>query len=275
VIRYCEAPDGVRLAYATAGDGPPLVKAANWLNHLEYDWRSPIWAPLLHELVRDFTLVRYDARANGLSDWDVPEVSFDAFVQDLEVVADAAGLERFPLLGVSQGCAVSITYAVRHPERVSKLILYGGYTRGATRRGRPGEEEEGEAIATLMAQGWGRENPAYRQIFTLRFIPEGTPEQHQWLNDLQRVTASPENAVRIRRALNVIQVDHLMAEVSVPTLVLHVRDDAIVPFEEGRRMAARIKGARFVALEGRNHLIMEGEPSWPRFLEEIRAFLAE
>jgi class 3 adenylate cyclase/pimeloyl-ACP methyl ester carboxylesterase len=275
VIRYCQAPDGVRLAYATAGAGPPLLKASNWLNHLEYDWQSPIWAPLLHELVRDFTLVRYDERATGLSDWDAPEVSFDAFVQDLETVADAAGLERFALLGVSQGCSMSIAYAVRNPERVSKLVLYGGYVRGATRRGRPGEEEEGEAIVTLMKQGWGKANPAYRQIFTSRFIPEGTPEQHQWYNDLQRMTASPENAVRIRRAINVIHVEHLLEEVSVPTLVLHCRGDETVPFEEGRRMASRIKGARFVALEGRNHLIMEGEPSWPRFLDEIRTFLAE
>jgi len=275
VIRYCSAPDGVRLAYAMAGDGPPLVKAANWLNHLEYDWQSHVWAPLLHELVRDFTLVRYDERANGLSDWDVPEVSFDAFVQDLEAVADAAGLERFSLFGVSQGCSVSIAYAVRHPERVSKLVLYGGYARGATRRGRPGEEEEAEAIVTLMAQGWGRDNPAYRQIFTSRFMPGATREQQQWFNDLQRMTASPENAVRIRRAINVIQVEDLLPQISVPTLVLHCRGDEIVPFEEGRRMAARIKDARFVALEGRNHLIIEGEPSWSRFLDEIRTFLAE
>jgi class 3 adenylate cyclase/pimeloyl-ACP methyl ester carboxylesterase len=274
-IRFCTAPDGVRLAYAIAGDGPPLVKTANWLNHVEYDWRSPIWAPLLHELTRDSTLIRYDARANGLSDWDVPEVSFDAFVQDLETVADAAGLDRFSLLGVSQGCSVSIAYAVRHPERVSKLILFGGYARGAARRGKPGEVEEADAIATLMAQGWGRDNPAYRQIFTSRFIPGATPEQQEWFNDLQRMTASPENAVRIRRAINVIEVEHLLPEVSVPTLVIHMREDATVPFEEGKRIAARIRGARFVPLEGRNHLIMEGEPSWPRFLREIRDFLTE
>lgn len=275
VIRYCSARDGVRLAYAIAGEGPPLLKAANWLNHLEYDWQSHVWAPLFHELVRTFTLVRYDARANGLSDWDVPEVSFESFVRDLEAVADAAGLDRVSLLGVSQGCAVSIAYAVRHPERVSKLVLYGGYARGATRRGRPGEEEEAEALVTLMAQGWGRDNPAYRQIFTSKFIPGATREQQQWFNDLQRMTASPENAVRIRRAINVIQVEDLLSEISVPTLVLHCRGDETVPFEEGRRMASRIKGARFVALDGRNHLMIEGEPSWSRFLDEIRAFLAE
>jgi pimeloyl-ACP methyl ester carboxylesterase len=274
-IRFCTAPDGVRIGYAVAGDGPPLFKAANWLNHLEYDWQSPIWAPLLYELVRTFRLIRYDARANGLSDWDVADVSFDAFVRDMEAVADAAGLDRFPILGVSQGCSVSIAYAVRHPERVSHLVLYGGYARGATKRGLPGEVEAAEAIATLMAHGWGQENPAYRQIFTSKFIPDATPVQMQWFNDLQRMSASPENAVRIRRAINVIDVEHLLPQVKVPTLVLHCRDDATVPFEEGRRMAARIEGARFVALAGRNHLIMQGEPSWPRFLEEIRTFLLE
>jgi serine/threonine protein kinase/alpha-beta hydrolase superfamily lysophospholipase len=272
-IRFCASGDGVRLAYAVAGDGPPLVKASNWLNHLEYDWESPIWAPLLHELVRDFRLVRYDERGTGLSDRDVPEMSFEAFVRDLEAVADAAGLERFPLLGVSQGCAFSIAYAARHPERVTHLVLYGGYSRGLTRRGKPGEAEEAEAIITLMTQGWGKENPAYRQIFTSRMIPGGTPEQIQWLNDLQRITTSPENAVRIRRALNVIDVEDLLPTVKAPTLVMHCRDDAIVPFEEGKRVAARIQGARFVALEGENHLLMQGDPGWSRFLAEIRGFL--
>jgi len=272
-IRFCTAPDGVRLGYAIAGQGPPLVKTANWLNHLEYDWRSPIWAPFLHALVEHSTLIRYDARANGLSDWDPADVSFDAFVSDLEAVVDAAGLDRFPLLGVSQGCSVSLAYAVRHPERVSKLILYGGYSRGATRRHQPGEEEAAQALITLMTQGWGQENPAYRQIFTSRFIPDATPEQARWFNELQRMTASPENAVRLRRAINVIDVDHLLEQVDVPTLVMHCRDDATVPFEEGRRLAARIEGARFVALEGKNHLIMEGDRDFGRFLEEIRSFL--
>jgi len=274
-IRFCTAPDGVRLAYAIAGEGPPLVKSANWLNHLEYDWRSPIWAPLLHALVEEFTLVRYDERANGLSDWDAEDISFDAFVRDLEAVVDAAGLDRFPIFAISQGCPVSIAYAVLHPERVTKLILYGGYSRGMVQRGVPGEAASAEAIVTLMEQGWGQDNPAYRQIFTSRFIPEATPEQARWFNELQRVTASPANAVRIRRVLNKINVEHLLPQVKVPTLVLHCRDDATVPFEEGRRMASRIEGARFVELVGNNHLIMEGERSWPRFLEEIRTFLLE
>ena len=273
-IRFCTASDGVRIAYATSGEGLPLVKAANWLNHLEYDWQSPVWRHLLQELTKDHLLIRYDERGNGLSDWDVGDISFDAFVRDLETVIDAAGLDRFALLGISQGCSVSIAYAVRHPQRVTHLVLYGGYARGRRKRGSPEATEEADAVLTLMRHGWGSENPAFRQIFTSRFIPDATAEQAQWFNDLQRITASPENAVRIRQVIDDIDVDSLLSQVTVPTVVLHCRDEAAVPFEEGRRIAAGISGARFVELEGRNHLLMENEPAWPRFLKEIRAFLS-
>ena len=273
-IRFCTAADGVRIAYATSGEGPPLVKAANWLNHLEYDWQSPVWCHLLQELTKDHSLIRYDERGNGLSDWDVADISFDAFVQDLETVIDAAGLDRFALLGISQGCAVSIAYAVRHPERVTHLVLYGGYARGMRNRASPEAIEQADAMLTLMRHGWGSENAAFRQIFTSRFIPDATPEQIRWFNDLQRMTASPENAVRIRQVIDEIDVASFLSEITAPTLVLHCRDEAAVPFEEGRRMASLIPRARFVALEGRNHLILEDEPALPRFLEEIRAFLA-
>ncbi len=272
-VRFCTASDGVRIAYATVGQGSPLVKAANWLNHLEYDWQSPVWRHLPRELARDRLLVRYDERGNGLSDWEVDDISFDAFVLNLETVADAAGLERFPLLGISQGCAVSIAYAVRHPERVTHLVLYGGYASGRRIRGSPEEIEQADAMLTLMRHGWAQENPAFRQIFTTRFIPEATAEQIQWFNDLQRITAPAENAVRIRRACDEIDVGSMLPEVNVPTLVLHCRDEAAVPFAEGRELAAMIPGARFVALEGRNHIILENEPAWPRFLEDVRNFL--
>ena len=236
-------------AYATVGDGPPLVKAANWLNHLEYDWQSPVWSHLLKAIAAKHRLIRYDERGNGLSDWDVDEISLDAFIRDLETVVDANGLERFPLLGVSQGCAVSIAYAARHPERVSHLVLYGGYARGRRKRGQQAEIDQADALLTLMRQGWGQENPAFRQIFTSLFIPDATAEQAQWFNDLQRVTTSPENAARIRYALDNIDVSPLLTSIRVPTLVLHCRNDAVQPFEEGRRMAAGIAGSRFVALE--------------------------
>ena len=219
-------------------------------------------------------LIRYDERGNGLSDRDVGDISFEAFVTDLETVVDAAGFERFPLLGISQGCAVSIAYAVRHPDRVTRLVLYGGYARGSRRRGSSAAIEQADAMLTLMRHGWGQESPEFRQIFTSRFVPDATVEQAQWFNDLQRKTASPENAVRIRKVLDEIDVESLLPMITVPTVVLHCRDEAAVPFEEGRRMAAGIPGARLVALEGRNHLILEDEPAWPRFLEEVRAFLA-
>ena len=272
-IQFCTAADGVRIAYAVVGNGPPLVKTANWLNHLEYDWQGPIWSHLLRAMATRYRLVRYDERGNGLSDWDVSDISLDAFVSDLETVVDAIGLEKFSLLGISQGCAVSIAYAVRHPERVTRLVLYGGYARGRRKRGQQSEIAQADALATLIREGWGQENPAYRQIFTSRFIPGATPEQAQWFNELQRITTTPDNAARIRGALDDMDVTGLLASVRAPTLVLHCRNDAVQPFEEGRRMAAGISGSRFVALEGGNHLILEHEPAWSRFLDEVTRFL--
>ena len=269
-VHFCTASDKVRIAYAVAGQGPPLVKAANWLNHLEYDWQSPIWSELLHELAASHRLVRYDERGNGLSDWDVDDISFEAFVRDLESVVDAAGLDRFALLGISQGCAVSIVYAIRHPERVSHLALYGGFARGRARR----DPEHARTLLSLVKQGWGQENPAFRQFFTSLFFPEGTPEQMQWFNDLQRITTSPENAVRIMEATGEIDISDLLPQVRVPTLVLHCRNDAAVVLDEGRRLAAGIPGAKFVALESRNHLVLESEPAWEKFIGEIKTFLA-
>ena len=273
-IRFCTSADGTRIAYATAGQGPPLVKAANWLSHLEFDWQSPVWRHWLEELARDHLLVRYDERGCGLSDWTVEDFSFDGWVRDLETVVDALGLDRFPLLGISQGGPVAITYAVRHPERVSHLILYGTYARGLAKRGLTADEiEEQRAVLTLTKQGWGRDNPAYRQIFTTSFIPEASTEQMRWFNDLQRESTSPDNAVRFLREFSKIDVVDLVSEVSVPTLVLHARDDGRCPFEEGRRVAAGIADARFVPLEGRNHILLESEPAWGAFLAEIRRFL--
>jgi pimeloyl-ACP methyl ester carboxylesterase len=274
-IRFCTAPDGVQLAYSMIGQGPPLMKTGNWMTHLEYDLESPIWRHLYRELVKDHTLVRYDARGNGLSDRVVDEISFDAFVRDLEAVVDAARLPRFALFGISQGCAVSIAYAVRHPERVSHLILYGGFAVGWNKRARTAaQKEEDAAMLTLMRLGWGKENAAFRQLFTSQFIPGGTKEQADWFNELQRLTVSADMAARIHEAAGEIDITALLPRVSVPTLVLHARDEARVPFEAGRRMAASIPGARFVALQGRNHLFLETEPAFGQFLERTRAFLA-
>ncbi len=273
-IRFCTTPDNVRIAYANAGSGPPLVKAANWLNHLEFDWDSPVWRHVFAAFAAENLLIRYDARGNGLSDWDVEDLSFDAFVSDLEQVVDTVGLKEFPLLAMSQGCSVSIAYAVRHPERVTKLILYGGYARGNAMRGE-GETDEHIAMRTLIRAQWGTDNPAMRQLFTARFIPGGTLEQIRWFNDLQRMTTTPENAARLRETIDFIDIDELLLQVQCPTLVLHCRDNAVSPSEEGRRMAAKIPDARFVALEGQSHLIMEDEPAWPIILEEVSAFLKD
>src|SRR6476660_9133383 len=273
-VHFCTASDKVRIAYAVAGQGPPLVKAANWLNHLEYDWQSPIWSELLHELAASHLLVRYDERGNGLSDWDVDDISFDAFVRDLESTVDATGLDRFARHGLSQGCAVSIAYAVRHPERVSHLILLGGYAVGWKKRARTqAEKEAGEAVVTLVRVGWGQENPAFRQMFTSQFIPGANKEQADWFNEFQRISSSPADAARNLVANGDADVTSLLPQVRVPTLVMHARHDARVPFESGRRMAAGIPGARFVPLESQNHVILPSEPAFARFLEEVRSFL--
>ena len=274
-IRFCKTADGARLAYASVGSGPPLVKAANWLSHIEYDWRTPIWRPLFERLARNRRLIRYDERGCGLSDWDVQDFSLEAWVRDLETVVDAARLERFPLLGISQGGPIAIAYTVRHPERVSRLVLYGTYGRGHLKRNpTPIQIKERDVMLELVHVGWGRESAAFRQVFSSLFFPDGTAEQLRSFNDLQRVSSSPENAARLMRAFWDLDVSDMAPKVHVPTLVLHARDDARIPFEEGRRLAALIPDARFVPLEGRNHLLVETQPAFEQFLTEVDAFLA-
>lgn len=272
-IRFCEADDGTRIAYATIGSGLPILRASHWLSHLEFDWESPIWRPWLTGFARDRTLVRYDERACGLSDWNVADISFDAWFADLEAVVAAAGLARFALFGMSRGAPLAVAYAARYPQRVSHLILAGGYARGRCRRGQPLQDEEVRLELDLVRIGWGRENPAFRRHFTSQFMPDGTLEQIRWFDDLQRVSVSPENAARIIQVSSLIDVSDLLPKVKVPTLVLHARGDARIPFEEGRLLASAIPGARFVPLDSTNHVLLEGEPAWSRFWQEVRAFL--
>lgn len=273
-IRFCHSADGVRIAYATAGAGPPLVKAANYLTHLEHDWNGPVWRHWLEGLGQHHTLVRYDERGCGLSDWDVSDFSMKAWVRDLEAVVDALRLERFPLLGISQGASVSIAYAVKHPERVTHLILYGGYARGRFNRGLTDEERlQADTMINAIRIGWGQENPAFRQLFTTMQMPEGTEAQKNWLNELARISATPENAARMERSFYEIDVTDLARRVTTPTLVLHGREDAGVPFEEGRLLAALIPDARFVPLDSRNHILLADEPAWTRFMAEVHVFL--
>jgi pimeloyl-ACP methyl ester carboxylesterase len=251
-----------------------VVKTGHWMTHIEFDFEGPIWRQLYRELSRDHAFIRYDARGNGLSDREVPNVTFDHFVDDLEAVIDAAGIERFVLLGISQGCAVSIAYAVRHPERIACMVLLGGYAVGWKKRARTeAEKEAGEAMLTLMRLGWGQENPSFRQMFTSQFIPGANKEQADWFNELQRISSSPADAARNFLANGEVEVNSLLSQVKVPTLVMHCRHDGRVPFEAGRRLAAGIPGARFVPLESRNHIMLEGEPALTRFLEELQSFL--
>lgn len=274
-IRFCTAPDGVRVAYATSGKGPPLVRAPHWLTHLEFDARSPVWRPWLQALGSRNTLVRFDPRGCGLSDREPAEVSFEAWVRDLETVVDAAGLERFALLGASQGAPIAVAYAVRHPERVTKLVLHGAYARGRLARANtPQDQEEAETYVHLARVGWGTENPAFRQVFAMLFLPDGTPEQWRWFNDLSRVSASGDMAARILQVLHHIDVRALAPRLRAPTLLTHARGDARVPFEEGRLLAGLIPDAEFVPLETRNHILIDSDPAWPAFLEAVHGFLA-
>ena len=273
-IGFVTAPDGLRLAYGLHGSGPPIVKAANWMTHLEHDWQSPVWRHWLETLGEHHTVLRYDERGCGLSDREVEReaFTFDRWVGDLEAVVDGAALDRFALLGISQGAALAIAYAVRHPERVSRLVLYGGYARGRARRDEA-QREQSDVLLSAIRIGWGQPHTAFRRLFTTLYLPDGTPEQTAWYDELQRTSASPETAARIWEARAALDVSELATQVTVPTLVLHARDDAVVPFEEGRRLATLIPGARFAPLESRNHILLADEPAWPAFAAELDGFL--
>jgi pimeloyl-ACP methyl ester carboxylesterase/DNA-binding winged helix-turn-helix (wHTH) protein len=274
-IQFCRTADGVHLAFSDTGSGPPLVKTANWLNHLEFDWHSPVWSPLFTRLAARNRLVRYDERGTGLSDRDPPIFSFEAFVHDLETVVEALGLRRFPLFGISQGAPIAIAYAVRHPDRVSRLVLCGAFAQGWRKRGDARAVARAEASITLILEGWGQDNPAARQMFTSLIIPDATLEEMRWLNDLERQSASPETAVRLLQAIGDIDVIDLLPRLKVPVLILHSRGDARVPFEHGLMLARAIPSARFVPLDSKNHLILSHEPAFGRFLEEMCSFLDE
>jgi pimeloyl-ACP methyl ester carboxylesterase/DNA-binding CsgD family transcriptional regulator len=273
-IRFVQAQDGVRLAYARAGRGPLLIKAATWLSHLEHDWDSPVWRHLLRGLGEQHSFVRYDERGCGLSDWVVPELSFSSWVSDLETLADTLQAPRFALLGISQGASIAIAYAVRHPERVSRLVLHGGYARGRLKRpAGDAARDEAETMVRLAELGWGRADESFRQFFTSQFIPGGTREQHAWFNELERISCCPANAARFMREFNDIDVTELLPLVRCPTLVLHSRHDLRVPYDEGRLIATHIPDAEFVTIDSANHLLLDSEPGWPTWLARVREFL--
>lgn len=272
-IHYVRSADGTRLAWARAGKGPPLVKAANWLTHLEYEWESPVWRHWLQFLCTHFQLVRYDERGCGMSEWRAGHLTIREWTADLELVIASARMdEPITLLGISQGAAACIQYAVRHPERVARMILYGGYARGAFERGDERTQRAYRAMVELIRTSWEASNPTFRQVFTSRFIPGGTREQLQWFNELCARSTAGEVAAELLEARAKLDISELLPQVSTPTLVLHSRDDEVVPIEEGQRLAAEIKGAEFVELDSRNHVLLEHEPAWARFQHEVLAF---
>ena len=272
-IRYLKASDGVRLAWAEAGAGPVVVKAANWLTHLEYEWESPVWRHWMQFFSTHFRFVRYDERGCGMTDWNTADLSFERQLADLEAVIEAADCpEPFTLLGISQGAAQCIRYVVRHPGRVSRLILYGAYAQGWARRNDPGKARENESIMSLIRAGWGRDNPVFRQLITSRFVPGATDEQIAWFNDLCLKTASGESAGDIYESRSRIDVLDLLPQVAVPTLILHAREDAAIPLSQGHVLATGIPDAQFIELDSRNHILLENEPAWARFCEAVLDF---
>ena len=274
-VKCCKTSDDVRIAYGSVGQGPPVVWAAHWLSHLAFSWESPIWRHWTEEFARDHAFVHYDERGNGLSDWDSPTFSIDAFVRDLEAVVDALGFDQFALIGSSKGGSTAIAYASLHPERVSHLVLYGTFAQGARVRGDSAGIETNEAMIALIQQGWAQDNPAFRQLLTSLLLPDATVEEMGWFNDLQRVSASAANAARLLRSLGDVNVVDYLPGITAPTLVLHCRDDSAVPFEQGRMIASRIPHAKFVPLESRNHVLLPRDPAWTVFVSEVRKFLRE
>ena len=272
-IRFCQADDGTSIAYAVSGRGYPFVKAANWLSHLEFDHLSPVWRHWWRELASRYQLVRYDTRGGGLSDWDPPVVSFDAWVEDLHRVVEASGVQRFALFGMSQGVSVAVGYAAKYPERISHLILYGGFVRGAARRGDPQDVERCELMQHLIRVGWGHPQHAFRRVFGALFIPDGTSEQFNWFDELQRASMSAKNATEFSRKAHEIDLRALLGKIEIPTLVLHASGDAAVPFAESKIIAGGIKGAKLKPLDSNNHILFEHEPAFSQFLQEVDAFV--
>jgi pimeloyl-ACP methyl ester carboxylesterase len=273
-VMFCRTQDGVNLAMSRVGQGTPLVCIPTWLTNLEHDWQGPIRGPLWHFLADRFELIRYDGRGFGLSDRDVAEISFATFEQDLEAVVDALGLRSYALLGISMGAAIAIAHAVRYPERVSKMVIHGGFSRGRSQRGSAEHIEMARAVVTLLREGWGDEHSAFQRMLGTLFFPTALPAQIKWFVDLVHKSTTIDNAVRIREASDNINVLHLLPKVSTPTLVIHCRHDNAAAVDEGRRIAASIPNARFVTLESENHVPLPDEPAWPKFLTEIEIFLS-
>lgn len=271
-VRFCRSYDGVRLAWARHGSGPPLVLVSCWLSHLQYDWQSPVWRHFLDDLGEMATVYRYDERGFGLSDWDVDDLSYEARLRDLEQLVDQIGLDRFSVLGMSGGAPVAIGYAADHPDRVERLALYGAIAGGCF--GDTVDDSAEEAFLAMTRAGWARPDSLFRRVFTSVFIPDATEDQMCWLDELQRMSTSTANAVASRIERRKVDVQHRLPEITAPTLVLHARGDRAARFDWGPLLSSRIPAARLVALESNNHILLADEPAWPTFRDELSAFLA-
>jgi class 3 adenylate cyclase/pimeloyl-ACP methyl ester carboxylesterase len=274
-VRYCTSADGVHLAHATIGEGPPVLKAPNWINHIEYEWQSPVWGAFLSEFAKQCSLTRFDQRGNGLSDWDVDEISEERMIDDMLAVADAAGLEKFALFGISQGAAFSMRFAATYPERIKCLVLLGGYVRGRLHRGDPEAHRFHEIGHTMIRDGWGSPNTIYRHFFTSTYMPDATRDEAENFDELQRISTNTENALRILHMNADVDAEEYAAAVRTPTLILHCRGDRAVPVEESRLAARLIPGASFVELPGNNHCMIGGHPGFHEFFDEAMPFLRE
>jgi DNA-binding winged helix-turn-helix (wHTH) protein/pimeloyl-ACP methyl ester carboxylesterase len=274
-VRFCRTKDGVNLAVASVGEGPVLVRSGTWATHIEYDWKSPLTGPLLQRLAARFRLVRYDGRGSGLSDRNVNQVSFSTLLEDLETVADTLGLERFMLFGFYGAAAVSAAYAMRHPHRVSKLALFGGYAQGRNKRNSAAAADEHRFLMTLLRTGWGEERPAFLRALSSLWLPSATPEQSGWFLDLSRASHFAEDSIKLGTAVDNIDVMELLPKIITPTIVFHCIRDNFVPFDLGRQLACSIPNARFVALDSENHAVLAEEPAWRKMVEELEAFLIE
>lgn len=274
-VRFATADDGTTLAWSAIGNGPPILKMSNWLNHLEFEWSHPMWRHWIATLSDGHQLIRYDQRGNGMSDWKVPPPTVDRLVDDVRTVADAAGIDRFDIFAMSQGTFFAVPFAVRYPERVRRIVIVNGFAAGWEHHPKAEVRDRWEAMITLIRTGWGQDNPVFRQMFTSLFFPQATPAQAQAWNELQKLSASPTSAEQTLRMLGAADVRDLLGQVRAPTLVLHARGDQMIPYEAGRKVAASIPGARFVAVDSENHLMLNSEPAWPFVQRTIAEFLAD
>jgi len=275
-VRFCTTADGVQLAYAVTGGGPPLVMSATWLTHLEHQWRSLAWRPWLDAFTSKYMVLRHDSRGCGLSDRTTKELSFETWVRDLECVVEAANFRRFALVATCWGGPIAIEYAVRHPERVSHLVLYATYAQGRLRRTHsPEEVVKARVLTDITRLGWGKEDHDFVHVWASRFQPGGTSEHLCSWSDQMRAATSADTAVRLFEIAWHTDVREAARKIKCPVLIVHPERDVVAPIQQGRLLAKLIPDCRFVQLDSENHMPLAGEPAWSQLVAQVRDFLAE